>query len=193
MVVQSQGRVRGGTMSLTEFLASRLADEEPAWEYFSNGRIARKASASFVHGLLQAALGSLLKNYLSAAGADAQVIMEVRAALPRSSPVPDLAVYRGRLRPGPSGELPKYAPRPPALVVEIVSPGQSRSAMVERCRAILLDGTEQALLVDPARREVVEVTAAGVATRRGADAIVFVVPELAQLLVTVDEVFVDLD
>ena len=182
-------QTRSSTLTLAEFLVSPLADEEPAWEYFPNGELVRKVSPSLEHGLLQFHAGRLFWNHLERIGADAEVVTEARAALARSSPVPDVAVYRGHFPVGPDGRLEKYARAYPLAVIEILSPGQTRRQLIEKCRDMVAHGTTFGLVIDPIGRVVVLVDADGERSYRGSDPIPLPAPEFHGLALTPDLIF----
>jgi Uma2 family endonuclease len=48
------------------------------------------------------------------------------------------------------GTISEYLHEPPAIAVEIVSPGQSVTGVVEKCLWYMANGVEVAILVDPA-------------------------------------------
>lgn len=178
------------TLTVEEFLDSPEAAAKPAWEYLPPGRLVRKVSPSLEHSIVQVHLSHRLLGYVEAAGIEAEVLSEGRVILPTSSPVPDVAVYHGRLPPGRDGALPKYAFGPPALAVEIMSPGQTRKELVERCELFVAAGTALALLVLPRAREIVAVTAEGQQVFRGQDPLPLqLAPGLAGLRLTVADVF----
>ncbi len=177
-------------LTLEEFLASPRADAEPSWEYLPGGRLVRKVSPSSGHSIVQLYLGYLLLKHLEEQGIDGEVMTEVRVTLPDASPVPDLAFYAGRLQLDADGQLPKYPSGPPQLAVEVMSPGQTRRDMLDRCRLFVDGGSDLALLVDPVARQIVAVTAGTVDTLRGEDPLPLDhIAELAALRLTVDDVF----
>lgn len=176
-------------MSLEEFLASPLADEEPSWEYLPGGRLVRKVSPSTQHGITRPHLGRLFLKYVEDAHVDLEVVSEVRAVLPLWSPVPDMAIYQGRIPVGPSGDLDKYPPAPPSLAIEILSPGQTQRQLVDKCQGIIRDGAQMGLVVDPKRRVVVLVREDETSIYRGSQELPLDLPELAGLHLTPQKIF----
>jgi Uma2 family endonuclease len=138
-------------LSLEEFL--RLPEEEPPLEY-SDGEVTQKVSPMQRHSVLQAAL---IERIMQAAGSDRTVLVlpELRVTFAGSSRVPDIAVFvRERVAVDESGEVVDRVTEPPDIVVEIVSPGQSATALVRRCVWYVANGVRVALLVDPEDRSV---------------------------------------
>lgn len=182
-------QVQDTTLTVDEFLASPLADEEPSWEYLPGGVLARKVSPSNEHGIVQAYFAYLFIRYRQEASVSIEVLTEGRAVFPHSSLVPDMTVYAGRLQPGPDGRLEKYPSRPPTVAIEILSPGQTQRQLLEKCRSMIGDGPQVGLVVDPYRREVLLVLNTGTTTYRGDQVIPLPVAELAGLHLTADEIF----
>jgi Uma2 family endonuclease len=182
-------QVHTAPLSLAEFLASPDADVTPAWEYLPGGQLVRKVSPSLSHSAVAAQLARLLLNALEKAGIAALVLVEGRAVLAEASPVPDVSVYLP-IAPDVEGELPKYAPGAPLVAIEILSPGQSCQAQLEKCRLFERSGSALALLVDTRTRRIVAVSGQGeVHLSREAELPFTSVPDLVALHLTVAEVF----
>jgi Uma2 family endonuclease len=138
-------------LSLDEFL--RLPEEEPPLEY-SGGEVTQKVSPMQRHSVLQA---ELMQRFMQAASPDRTVLVlpELRVTFAGSSRVPDIAVFvRDRVAVDDAGEVVDQVTEPPDLAVEIVSPGQSATALVRRCVWYVANGVRIALLVDPEDRSV---------------------------------------
>lgn len=76
------------------------------------------------------------------------------------------------------------------LAIELLSPGQTRQDLLERCALLLAAGTSLALLVLPTTREIVAVAAEEQQIFRGQQVLpLHVAPELAGLRLTVADVF----
>src|SRR3982751_388233 len=117
-------------LTLEEFLA--LPEEKPALEYI-DGVVVQKMAPQYEHSAVQSALLLLLAPQL-AVGQRGRALTEFRFVIGARAYVPELVVYRrGRLpaRP-PSGRMGEVRV-PPDLAIEILSPGQSATALAERC------------------------------------------------------------
>ncbi len=134
------------TLSLEEFL--ELPEEKPALEYI-DGRIVQKVSPQWQHAMLQFGLAELINRF----GRWRKVAMafpELRARIGRQALVPDISVHRwDRLPFNAAGRLENGPEEPPAIAIEIASPGQSISVLVEKCLIYLEHGVEIVLLLDP--------------------------------------------
>jgi Uma2 family endonuclease len=176
-------------LSLEEFL--RLPEEEPPLEY-CDGEVTQKVSPMQRHSVLQAAL---LERLTQAAGPDRTVLVlpELRVTFAGSSRVPDIAVFvRARVEVDDSGEVVDRVAEPPDIAVEIVSPGQSATALVRRCVWYVANGVRVALLIDPEDRSVLVFRdGRSLLALRGTD-MIEVSEILAAFRLTVDELFASL-
>lgn len=144
--------VRLKDLSLEEFL--ELPEEEPALEYES-GRIIQKVSPQGQHGRLQPGLAGLIDQFANPRKV-AVSFTELRGTFGGRSYVPDLSVYRwSRLSINTAGKIANKMTEPPDLVVEIVSPEQSVTALLRRCLWFVSHGVAIALLIDPDDESVV--------------------------------------
>ena len=133
-------------LSLEQFL--ELPEEKPAFE-FEDGRITQKVSPQGQHGRIQAGLTELIDRFAIPRKV-ALTLTEFRASYGSRSYVPDLSVYRwSRLSFNAAGKLANKQSNLPDLVVEIVSPDQSVTALVRHCLWYVLQGVAVAVLVDP--------------------------------------------
>lgn len=138
-------------MTLEAFLA--LPEQKPALE-FEDGVVLEKVTPKPVHGRIQSTLGRLIDNFAAERGL-AWSFTETRFSVAGRSYVPDLSVYRlERVPVDERGELSRDFDLPPDLAVEIVSPGQSATALVRRCIWYTEHGVTLALLVDPEDRSI---------------------------------------
>jgi Uma2 family endonuclease len=134
-------------ITLEQFLA--LPEEEPALEY-EDGRASQKASPKGHHSRLQVSLVVTVNSEYEPARV-ASAFSELRATFGGRSYVPDVSIYRWERIPRmPDGRIAQNFDLPPDIVVEIVSPGQSVTALVRRCIWYTQNGVVVALLVDPA-------------------------------------------
>jgi Uma2 family endonuclease len=136
-------------MSLAEFLD--LPEVKPARE-LRNGMVSQKMPPSGPHSSIQIWLGYQVDLFAEPREL-ARAFTETRVILGRDTYVPDVVVYRWeRIPEDESGNLPFYFSTPPDLVVEILSPGQTVRAQIERCRELIGHGVQVVLLADPERR-----------------------------------------
>jgi Uma2 family endonuclease len=133
-------------LSLEEFL--RLPEEEPALEY-EDGVVTQKMSPKGKHSRTQYRMAELF-NRVAEPARQAIAFPELRATFGGRSYVPDVAVYRWeRIPVDEKGQVADDFQEPPDIAVEIVSPGQSATALVRRCLWYVDNGVQVALLVDP--------------------------------------------
>lgn len=137
--------------TLEEFL--RLPEEKPALEYFE-GRITQKVSPQPQHGVIQLGFGWMIREFVSPRKLGV-VITELRSTHHDTSLVPDIAFCReDRIVRNERGEVTNTYTPPPDLAIEVLSPDQSRRALINKCQWFVDNGTEIALLVDSGRRAV---------------------------------------
>lgn len=156
-------------MTLAQFLQE--PEVKPARE-LRHGMVSQKVSPSGSHSSIQGwfveqifvvTLGSrVLRSF-----------PEMRLLLGQDTYVPDLVVYRkDRVPTDEHGNLPTYFQTPPDLVVEIVSPGQTLTRQLERCRELIEHGVAVTVLVHPGQQTVYGVRAGGdVGPLRAGDAL----------------------
>jgi Uma2 family endonuclease len=133
-------------VSIDEFL--RLPEEEPALEY-EDGAVTQKMSPKGKHSATQYAIAALINDFAQARKI-ARAFPELRTTSGGRSYVPDVAVYRWeRIPVDEKGQVADDFQEPPDIAVEIVSVGQSATALVRRCLWYVDNGVKVALLVDP--------------------------------------------
>ena len=138
-------------MSLAEFL--QQPEVKPARE-LRHGMVSQKVPPSFPHSSIQIWLGHRIEGFseLTSAG---RAFTEARLLLGEDTYVPDIVVYRwDRIPEDEHGNLPTYVQTPPDLAVEIVSPGQTLSKQLERCRELIEHDVGVTVLVHPAQQTV---------------------------------------
>ena len=136
----------GKRLTLDEFL--RLPEAEPALEYFA-GVVSQKVSPKSYHGALQFELARLIDSSARPRKL-ARVFTETRATFGGASLVPDLIVLRWERIPiDTQGRMARDFLLPPDVAVEILSPGQSVTALDRRCRWYVGNGVQVALLILP--------------------------------------------
>ena len=138
-------------LTLEAFL--RLPEQEPPLEYW-HGEVTQKVAPSFPHGALQYGFAEGI-SLATRPARPFRVFTETRIILAGVSTVPDLIVYRRERVPRDAhGQMPDYTTVPPDVAVEIVSPGQSRTRLLARCRWYVAQGVRLAVFADPRRRVV---------------------------------------
>ena len=138
-------------LTLEQFL--RLPAEEPALEYW-HGEVSQKVSPKGPHGALQYGFGRRIDD-VGPLRRLVRVFTETRVTLAGVSTVPDLIVYRRERVPrDAAGRVAEDFTVPPDIAVEILSPGQSRRDLIERCRWYAENGVGLAIFADPRRRTV---------------------------------------
>jgi len=152
-------------ISLEQFLA--LTEEKPALEYF-NGEVTQKVSPMARHGRLQIKFAEIINKYGEPRRL-AIALPEIRGTFAGASRVPDIGVFTWDRNPRtPDSEIGNDQFIPPDIAIEILSPGQSRPELREKCRWYVANGVRIALLVDDERRTVTRFTPDGSeATLRG--------------------------
>jgi len=139
-------------LTLEEFLA--LPEEEPALEYY-DGTVTQKVSPQGQHGVLQFDVADRFNRFARPKKL-ALAIPELRATYGEFSLVPDVAVYRwARIPRTPDGKIANRFTEAPDIAVEIASPEQSVTVLAQKCVTFLEQGTEIALLVNPADETVI--------------------------------------
>ncbi|MEX1157606.1 MAG: Uma2 family endonuclease [Thermomicrobiales bacterium] len=138
-------------MTLEDFLA--LPEEKPALE-FEDGVVSQKVSPMGKHSRLQFNFADRV-NREAEPSKLAMAFPELRASHGGNSYVPDVSVYRwDRIPIDDTGEIANRFLLAPDVAVEIVSPGQSVTALVRRCLRHVENGAGIALLIDPADESV---------------------------------------
>jgi Uma2 family endonuclease len=138
-------------MTLAEFL--QQPEVKPARE-LRHGRVSQKVSPSGPHGSIQLWFGHRIEGFLESTQAG-RAFTETRLLLGEETYVPDLVMYRwDRIPEDEYGNLPTYFQTPPDLVVEIISPGQTLSKQLERCRELIEHGVAVTVLVHPGQQAV---------------------------------------
>lgn len=144
-------RSANGLLTAAEF--GRLPDEEGFTHELERGRVVREPLPRPEHGVTDVRLGARLHAFVEDARlgvvlANAGFII---AENPDTVRGPDLAFVAAARVPGYTGE---YWGLGPDLVVEILSPSNSASAMQSKVLEYLDAGTRAVWVVDPRRRAV---------------------------------------
>jgi Uma2 family endonuclease len=134
------------TLTLAEFLA--LPDTKPASEY-SRGTVIQKPMPQGKHSRLQTRLAQAI-NHIAEEKKIALALSELRCTFGGRSIVPDVAVLHwGNLPKDEDGEIADRVERSPDWIIEIVSPNQSTTLVMEKIIFCLHHGTELGWLIDP--------------------------------------------
>ncbi len=133
-------------LSLEEFL--RLPETKPASEYI-NGQIYRKPMGQIKHSTIQSCL-SFEINRVGRPNRLAGAFTELRCTFGGRSLVPDIAVVeRSRLPRQDNGLVENKFEAAPDWVIEIVSPEQNYSRLIEKITFCLKNGSQLGWLIDP--------------------------------------------
>ncbi|MEA5418082.1 Uma2 family endonuclease [Spirulina sp. CCNP1310] len=134
------------TLTLEEFLA--LPETKPAREYHP-GRIETKPMPKGKHSRLQARLARAIDE-VAEDRKIALALTELRCTIAGRSIVPDIAVLRwANLPRDEDGEISDQVTCPPDWMIEILSPDQSATLVMEKILFCVSQGTELGWLIDP--------------------------------------------
>ena len=139
------------TLSLESFLA--LPETKPAQEY-DRGIITQKPMPKGKHSIIQIELASAI-NQQTKAKKIAYALPELRCSFGDRSIVPDIAVIRWENLPiDDEGEIANQFNRSPDWIIEILSPDQSTTLLMEKIIFCLKAGTELGWLIDPGSKSI---------------------------------------
>jgi Uma2 family endonuclease len=171
--------------SLSEFL--QLPETQPATE-FIHGELIQKPMPQGKHSRLQTKLCEHI-NHRTEAAETALALPELRCTFSDRSIVPDVAVFRwARIPFLADGEVPNSFTTFPDWIIEILSPGQSQTLVIDKIVFCLEQGAELGWLIDAEERAIIGYEPNRLPRiYRGSDRL----PVLAgsELEFTVDEVF----
>jgi len=176
-------------LTLETFL--RLPEQEPPLEFW-HGEVTQKVPPMGPHGALQYGFGERISQ-AAGLGRPYRIFTETRVIFAGVSTVPDLVVYRRERVPRDArGQVAEYFTTPPDVAVEIVSPGQSRTRLMARCRWYVAHDVRLAVFADP-RRRVIRLFRPGSESsdHRGSD-LLDLTDALPGFTLTVDEFFAPL-
>jgi Uma2 family endonuclease len=138
-------------LTLEAFL--RLPEQEPPLEFW-HGEVIQKVAPKLPHGALQYGFARRIDDHRRLRQL-VRAFTETRVTFTDVSTVPDLVIYRReRIPRDVHGHLADDTTVPPDIAVEIVSPGQSRTRLLARCRWYVANGVRLAIFADPRRRVV---------------------------------------
>jgi Uma2 family endonuclease len=134
------------TFSLEEFLA--MPETKPASEYF-DGEVTQKPMPKGKHSRLQSRLAREIDQFAEDRKI-ALALTELRCTIAGRSIVPDISVIRWENLPrDEDGEISDRFNRHPDWVIEILSPDQPMTLVMEKILFCLQNGTELGWLIDP--------------------------------------------
>jgi Uma2 family endonuclease len=125
-------------LSVEEFHA-RYDGEKPYYEYW-NGEAVQKSKATLLHGLIQGILMRLLGGIGYTAASEVTLKLD-----PAYEPIPDVIAIDG-----PVGD--PYPTSPFDVAIEILSPKDSFTLVLRKCRLYEQWGIRQIVVIDPADR-----------------------------------------
>jgi Uma2 family endonuclease len=138
--------------TLAEFL--QLPETQPAGEFFA-GEISLKPMPQGKHSRLQAKICEQI-NQRSEPDEIALALPELRCSFNDRSIVPDVAVFRWpRIPFTGDGEVPNTFTAAPDWMIEILSPDQSQTKVIDKLVFCLEQGSELGWLIDPDERAVI--------------------------------------
>lgn len=140
------------TLTLAHFLEQPYIEASPAWEYV-DGEVSQKPMPQIHHSRLQLKLSSAIE---LAANQAAAAFPELRCTLGNRSVVPDIVVLSASKIPvTESGELQDGAISfAPDWVIEILSPEQTSTKVIDNILHCLQYGSRLGWLLDPEERAV---------------------------------------
>jgi len=139
------------SLTLEEFLA--LPETKPASEYI-HGKIFQKPMPKGKHSRLQEKLSGRINLVLEDEGI-AIAFPELRCTFGDRSTVPDIAVFQSsRIPTDDTGDIANIFPIPPDWTIEILSPEQSSTKVVNNILHCLDHGCAMGWLLDPADKSV---------------------------------------
>ncbi|MDJ0580034.1 Uma2 family endonuclease [Crocosphaera sp.] len=141
-------------LTLEEFL--NLPETKPGTE-FIQGKIRQKSIPQAEHSLLQGELCSVINN-ITEEEKIAYAFPELRCTFGGNSIIPDVSVFRwSRIPINSSGKIANRFETYPDLSIEILSPRQSLTRVLENLLYCSQYGTELGWLIDPGEKRILGV------------------------------------
>jgi Uma2 family endonuclease len=126
-------------IALPDFLKLPNIEESPAWELV-NGQVNQKPMPTAYHSILQKRLTAAIDQTNS----PYEAFPELRCILSSNSVVPDITViHKNRI---PTGNTPVAGA--PDWIIEILSPDQSTTKLIDKIQICLQEGTQLGWLLD---------------------------------------------
>jgi Uma2 family endonuclease len=139
-------------LSLEEFL--KLSETKPASE-FIDGRIYQKPMPQGKHSILQTRLTPAI-NHIVVPKRTAHAFTELRCTFEGRSIVPDITVFEwSRIPINTEGEVENVFPIYPDWTIEILSPDQRSTRVIDNILFCLNHGTRLGWLIDPDEKTVI--------------------------------------
>ncbi|MDY6782166.1 MAG: Uma2 family endonuclease [Cyanobacteriota bacterium] len=136
-------------LSLADFL--ELPETKPASEYI-NGQIYQKPMPKGKHSAIQTFLAPAI-NQIAIPQQKARAFTELRCSFDGRSIVPDITVFSWQRIPlDENGEIKDIFEIPPDWIIEILSPEQTPTRVIDKILFCLNRGTELGWLIDPQER-----------------------------------------
>lgn len=138
-------------MTLEEFLA--LPERKPALEY-EDGVVMQKVFPKGRHSALQSGISEQINRQIRPRRLG-RAFPELRTTFANMSRVPAVALYRwSRIPRDAAGIVVDDFLDWPDIAIEIISPGQTRAALIRRLCSFVRAGVRVAVLADPARQSI---------------------------------------
>jgi Uma2 family endonuclease len=135
------------SLTLAEFLQQDYIDESPAYEYVDN-QIIRKPMPQGKHSQIQYKICEII-NQLGEKEKIAYALPELRCSFSHRSIVPDIAVfYWQRIPLDDEGEIANQFNSYPDWTIEILSPNQKTTKVIDNILFCLENGTQLGWLID---------------------------------------------
>lgn len=174
------------TLSLKEFL--ELPETKPASEYI-DGKIYQKPMPQGKHSSLQTRLPAVI-NQVGEPQQLASAFTELRVTFGKRSIVPDISVFEwARIPLDANGEIENKIEIPPDWVIEILSPEQTSTRVIEKIIFYLKNGTKQGWFIDPEERLIMVFTPNQLPTTMEGEDILPVLSVLGDWQLSVADVF----
>jgi Uma2 family endonuclease len=139
--------IKKATLTLEEFLQEDYIEESPAYEYINN-EIIRKPMPQGKHSQIQYKICEFI-NQFSQTNQVAYALPELRCNFGTRSIVPDIAVfYWERIPLDEEGEIANQFNSSPDWCIEILSPNQKPTKVIDNILYCLEHGTQSGWLID---------------------------------------------
>lgn len=140
-------------LTLESFLQQSYIEESPAWEYI-NGEITQKPMPQGQHSKLQYKVCETI-NQIAEPSTIAYALPELRCTFGDRSIVPDITVFlRDRIPLTPENEIANQFDSFPDWTIEILSPNQKPTKVIDNILYCLEYGSQLGWLIDPDERSI---------------------------------------
>ena len=140
--------IKETTLTLEEFLQQDYIEESPAYEYINN-KIIRKPMPQGKHSKIQYKICEII-NQVCQTNHIAYALPELRCSFGNRSIVPDVAVfYWQRIPLDDQDEIANQFNSFPDWTIEILSPNQKSTRVIDNILFCLEHGTQLGWLIDP--------------------------------------------